>query len=122
VLVDGRRTNSCLVLAAMADGSTVTTVEGLAGRPPDLHPLQQAFVDHDALQCGYCTPGQLCSAIGMLREADAGWASAVTVDLTAGLTGPVALDAEEVRERMSGNLCRCGAYVHIVPAILEVNR
>jgi xanthine dehydrogenase YagT iron-sulfur-binding subunit len=122
VLLDSRRTNSCLVLAATADGSTVTTIEGLTTDPADLHPLQQAFVDHDALQCGYCTPGQICSAVGMLREAAAGWPSAVTTDLTAGLERVVVLDATEVRERMSGNLCRCGAYVHIVPAILDVAR
>jgi len=122
VLLDSRRTNSCLVLAVTADGRTVTTVEGLADHPPALHPLQQAFVDHDALQCGYCTPGQICSAIGMLPEAGAGWPSAVTADLAAGLEEVVVLDAAEVRERMSGNLCRCGAYVNIVPAILDVAR
>jgi xanthine dehydrogenase YagT iron-sulfur-binding subunit len=122
VLLDGRRTNSCLVLAVAADEATVTTVEGLAPHPPELHPLQQSFVDHDALQCGYCTPGQLCSAIGMLREADAGWPSAVTADLGQGLEELVVLDAPEVRERMSGNLCRCGAYANIVPAILDVAR
>ncbi len=122
VLLDSRRTNSCLVLAVAAGGATVTTVEGLAPHAPELHPLQQAFVDRDALQCGYCTPGQICSAVGMLREAAAGWPSAVTADLTAGLEEVVVLDAAEVRERMSGNLCRCGAYVHIVPAILDVAR
>jgi len=122
VLLDSRRTNSCLVLAVAADGSTVTTVEGLADQPPELHPLQQSFVDHDALQCGYCTPGQICSAVGMLREAGAGWPSAVTADLTDGLEEVLVLDAAEVRERMSGNLCRCGAYVNIVPAILDVAR
>ena len=122
VLLDSRRTNSCLVLAAAVDGSTVSTVEGLATDPVELHPLQQAFVDHDALQCGYCTPGQICSAVGMLREAAAGWPSAVTADVTVGLEEVVVLDAAEVRERMSGNLCRCGAYVHIIPAILDVAR
>jgi xanthine dehydrogenase YagT iron-sulfur-binding subunit len=115
VLLDGRRVNSCLVLAVAADGSTVTTVHGLA---PDgeLSPLQQAFIDHDGLQCGYCTPGQLCSAFGLLAEADAGWPSQLTADLT----GPMVLDEAEIRERMAGNLCRCGAYAGIVAAISEV--
>jgi xanthine dehydrogenase YagT iron-sulfur-binding subunit len=114
VLVDGRRVNSCLLLAVMVEGCEITTIEGLA-EDGALHPLQQAFVDYDALQCGYCTPGQICSALGMLSELDAGWPSAVSTDLN----GPISRDAPEVRERMSGNLCRCGAYVHIVPAILE---
>jgi xanthine dehydrogenase YagT iron-sulfur-binding subunit len=90
----------------------------LATGEDGLHPVQQAFVDHDALQCGYCTPGQICSAVGLLAEVEAGWPSAVTADVG----GSVTLDAVEVRERMSGNLCRCGAYVNIVPAILEVGR
>jgi xanthine dehydrogenase YagT iron-sulfur-binding subunit len=111
VLVDGRRANACLALAVAYDGAEITTVEGLADGD-ELSALQEAFVDHDAFQCGYCTPGQLCSAVGMLAEVDAGEASSVT-------TGPVALTAEEVRERMSGNLCRCGAYANLVPAILE---
>jgi xanthine dehydrogenase YagT iron-sulfur-binding subunit len=111
VLVDGRRVNSCLALAVAHSGADVTTVEGLAGGP-DLHPLQRAFVDADAFQCGYCTPGQLCSAAGMLDEVRAGWPSAVTVD-------GVELTAAEVRERMSGNICRCGAYPNLVEAILE---
>src|SRR4030081_3854994 len=115
VLLDGRRVNSCLVLAVAAAGSEVTTVEGLVNPDGELHRLQQAFVDHDALQCGYCTPGQICSAAGMLAEVEAGWPSAVS----ANLDGPFELDATEVRERMNGNLCRCGAYVNIVPAILE---
>jgi xanthine dehydrogenase YagT iron-sulfur-binding subunit len=115
VLLDGRRVNSCLVLAVAAAGSEVTTVEGLVNPDGELHRLQQAFVDHDALQCGYCTPGQICSAAGMLAEVEAGWPSAVSADLD----GPFELDATEVRERMNGNLCRCGAYVNIVPAILE---
>jgi xanthine dehydrogenase YagT iron-sulfur-binding subunit len=97
VLVDGRRVNSCLTLAVMKDGSEITTVEGLA-RDGALHPLQQAFIDHDAFQCGYCTPGQICSAAGLLAEGRA-------------------KDADEIRELMSGNLCRCGAYPNIVAAI-----
>ena len=105
VLVDGRRVNSCLLLAVTLDGSDITTVEGLAGDGEDPHPLQRAFQDRDAFQCGYCTPGQLCSAAGMLSEAAA---------------EGVALDPAEIRERMSGNLCRCGAYVNIVAAIAEV--
>ena len=111
VLIDGRRANACLALAVAHDGAEVTTVEGLAD-DDELHPLQRAFIEHDAFQCGYCTPGQLCSAVGMLGEVAAGEASSVT-------TGAVALTAEEVRERMSGNLCRCGAYANLVPAILE---
>ena len=117
VLVDGRRTNSCLLLAVAAADAEITTIEGLAGPGEgELHPLQQAFVAHDALQCGYCTPGQICSALGMLGEAAAGWPSAVTADIQA---ETMSLDAAEVRERMSGNLCRCGAYVNIVPAVLD---
>jgi xanthine dehydrogenase YagT iron-sulfur-binding subunit len=114
VLIDGRRANACLALAVAQDGSDITTVEGLAdGDRP--HPLQAAFIEHDAFQCGYCTPGQLCSAAGMLAE---GGPSAITDDLA---TDP-ALTAEEIRERMSGNLCRCGAYPNIVTAIVEVAR
>lgn len=109
VLADGRRVNACLALAVACDGASITTVEGLAG-PDGLHPLQQAFLRHDAFQCGYCTPGQLCSAIGMLTETGP---SAVTADL--GADPP--LTPGEIRERMSGNLCRCGAYVNIVAAI-----
>jgi xanthine dehydrogenase YagT iron-sulfur-binding subunit len=116
VLRDGRRVNSCLVLAVSADGSEILTVEGLAG-DPDLHPLQQSFLDHDAYQCGYCTPGQLCSAVGALAELRAGSPSAVT---EAGSTP--ALEPHEIRERMSGNLCRCAAYVNIVAAVCEVGR
>jgi xanthine dehydrogenase YagT iron-sulfur-binding subunit len=115
VLLDGRRANSCLLFAVTVTDAEITTVEGLAV-DGQLHPVQQAFVDHDALQCGYCTPGQICSAVGMLAEVRAGWPSAVSVDLS---TPSVALDGAEVRERMSGNLCRCGAYVNIVPAVLE---
>ncbi|MDQ3628790.1 MAG: 2Fe-2S iron-sulfur cluster-binding protein [Actinomycetota bacterium] len=114
VLLDGRRVNSCLVLAVAVGDRDVVTVEGLADGD-DLHPVQQAFLQRDAFQCGYCTPGQLCSAVGMLREVDAGWPSAVT----APAAGPAGLDAAEVRERMAGNLCRCGAYANIVPAILD---
>jgi xanthine dehydrogenase YagT iron-sulfur-binding subunit len=113
VLVDGRRVNACLALAVAHDGAEIVTVEGLAAGE-DLHPLQQAFIDHDAFQCGYCTPGQLCSAVGMLDELRAGWPSAVTD----GLDEPK-LTPAEIRERMSGNLCRCGAYANIVPAIVD---
>jgi len=112
VLVDGLRVNSCLALAVSHDGAVVTSIEGLAENG-GLHPLQRSFIEHDAFQCGYCTPGQICSAVGMLDEVERGWASHVTGDLTA----PVALDDDEIRERMSGNICRCGAYVNIVPAI-----
>jgi xanthine dehydrogenase YagT iron-sulfur-binding subunit len=99
VLVDGRRVNSCLTLAVMKDGAEITTIEGLA-EDATLHPLQQAFIDHDAFQCGYCTPGQICSAAGLLAEGHA-------------------KDADEIRELMSGNLCRCGAYPNIVAAIQQ---
>ena len=124
VLADGRRVNSCLLLAVTAQGAEITTIEGLAG-PDELHPLQAAFVKRDALQCGYCTPGQICSAAAMLGEAAAGWPSAASASLDPKApedpqAGPVTLDAAEVRERMSGNLCRCGAYVNIVAAILDV--
>jgi xanthine dehydrogenase YagT iron-sulfur-binding subunit len=117
ILVDGRRVNSCLALAVANEGAELVTVEGLAAGE-ELHPLQQAFVARDAFQCGYCTPGQLCSAVGMLAEAAAGRPSAATPGL--GAPGPVALDGVEIRERMSGNLCRCGAYVNILAAIGEV--
>lgn len=120
VLVDGRRANSCLLLAVAQDGAEVTTVEGLADDDGSLHPLQEAFLEHDAFQCGYCTPGQLCSALGMLREASAGHPSHVTEPAAAAATGPVVLTPEEVRERLSGNLCRCGAYNGIVDAVSEV--
>ena len=115
VLLEGRRVNSCLTLAVTVDGRDVVTVEGLADGD-DLSDLQRAFVDHDALQCGYCTPGHLCSVVGMLDEVRRGWPSAVSADVAA---DPV-LDEVEVRERLSGNLCRCGAYVNIVPAVLQV--
>jgi xanthine dehydrogenase YagT iron-sulfur-binding subunit len=117
VLLDGRRATTCLAFAVAHDGAEITTADGLATGEV-LHPLQQAFLDHDGFQCGYCTPGQICSAVGMLDELKAGWPSSVTADLT----GPIALDDEEIRERMSGNLCRCGAYVNIVAAIREVAR
>ncbi|MEU1282415.1 2Fe-2S iron-sulfur cluster-binding protein [Streptomyces sp. NPDC005805] len=123
VLVDGRRLLACLLPAVAYDGARITTVEGLAqsGRH---HPLQEAFTARDAFQCGYCTPGQLCSAVGMIAEAAAGHPSLVTedgaADDTAGGIRPVALTAAEIRERMSGNLCRCGAYTHIVAAIEDV--
>jgi len=116
VLVGGRRANSCLLLA-VAVRDEVTTIEGLADGEA-LHPMQQAFVDHDALQCGYCTPGQICSAVGMLEEVRKGWPSAVTD----ALDGGAELSDAEIRERMSGNLCRCGAYANIVPAIAEAGR
>ncbi|MEV4539504.1 2Fe-2S iron-sulfur cluster-binding protein [Asanoa sp. NPDC049518] len=115
VLVDGERANSCLLLAVAAEGREVTTVEGLADGD-ELHPLQRAFIAHDGFQCGYCTPGQLCSAVGMLAEVADGVPSWVTADLT---TTPD-LDDDEIRERMSGNLCRCGAYAGILAAIREV--
>ena len=115
IIVDGRRINSCLTLAVMHDGSRVTTIEGL-GQPGKLHPMQAAFVKHDGYQCGYCTPGQICSAVGVLQEIDEGIPSHVSGDLTA---RPL-LSAAELRERMSGNICRCGAYSNIVEAITEV--
>ncbi|MFE6775157.1 (2Fe-2S)-binding protein [Streptomyces sp. NPDC057702] len=124
VLVNGRRVNSCLVLAVAADGDEITTVEGLSdGEQP--HPVQRAFLDHDGFQCGYCTPGQVCSAVGVLAEAAAGHPSYVTpppgADPGAPPPGaPVPLTPAEIRERMSGNLCRCGAYPHIVSAIAQV--
>ena len=116
VLVDGRRVNSCLLLAAAAEGSNVTTIEGL-GAGDLAHPMQESFLEHDAFQCGYCTPGQICSAVGMLDEAGRDWPSVVTDDLGSSMH----LDADEIRERMSGNLCRCGAYVNIVTAIAAVD-
>jgi xanthine dehydrogenase YagT iron-sulfur-binding subunit len=115
VLVDGVRINSCLTLVVMHEGSKVTTIEGL-GTPRSLHPMQAAFVKHDGYQCGYCTPGQICSAVGVLDEIRQGIPSHVSPDLTA---RPL-LSAEELRERMSGNICRCGAYSNIVDAVSEV--
>jgi xanthine dehydrogenase YagT iron-sulfur-binding subunit len=118
VLIDGRRANSCLALAIAHQDEQITTIEGLANNGT-LHPLQAAFVAHDGFQCGYCTPGQICSAVGMLDEAERGWPSVVTADLAA---DRVTLDDDEIRERMSGNLCRCAAYANIVPAIAEAAR
>ena len=115
VIVDGRRINSCLSLAIMHEGAAITTIEGL-GSKDNLHPMQAAFIKHDGFQCGYCTPGQICSAVSMLNELKQGIPSHVSADLTA---RPL-LSAEEIRERMSGNLCRCGAYSNIVDAITEV--
>ena len=115
VLVDGDRINSCLALAVQHQGRSITTIEGL-GAPGRLHPLQQAFVEHDGFQCGYCTPGQICSAVGMAGELERGVPSHVTADLAA---GTIELTHDELRERMSGNLCRCGAYNGIVDAIRE---
>ena len=115
VIVDGRRIASCLTLAVMQEGHEITTIEGL-GTPRDLHPLQAAFVKHDGYQCGFCTPGQICSAVAMLDEIEAGIPSHVTDDLLR-TPRPTHL---ELRERMSGNLCRCGAYSNIQRAIEEV--
>ncbi|WP_069816538.1 2Fe-2S iron-sulfur cluster-binding protein [Streptomyces sp. TP-A0874] len=120
VLVDGRRMNSCLLLAVAHDGARITTVEGLA-EGERLHPLQQAFLDRDAFQCGYCTPGQLCSAAGALEEMAGGEPSAVTSP-DASVKQPVPPSDEEIRERMSGNICRCGAYVNILRAVDDVAR
>ncbi len=115
VLVDGRRINACLTLAVMNEGRRITTIEGL-GTPSWMHPMQTAFVRHDGYQCGYCTPGQICSAVAMLDEVRRGVPSHVTVDLAAAPQ----LSPDELRERMSGNLCRCGAYSNIADAITEV--
>ncbi|MFW2851508.1 2Fe-2S iron-sulfur cluster-binding protein [Sphingomonas sp. TX0543] len=115
VLVDGRRINACLTLAVMHQDDDITTIEGI-GTIDNLHPLQAAFIRHDGYQCGYCTPGQICSAVGMLDEVARGWPSHVSGDLS----GPV-LDDDEISERMSGNLCRCSAYPNIVDAIREVH-
>jgi xanthine dehydrogenase YagT iron-sulfur-binding subunit len=117
VIVNGRRINSCLTLAVMHEGDTVTTIEGL-GTPEKLHPMQAAFVKHDGYQCGYCTPGQICSAVAVLDEIKDGIPSHVSTDIVA---RPQITDAE-LRERMSGNICRCGAYSNIVDAIAEVAR
>jgi xanthine dehydrogenase YagT iron-sulfur-binding subunit len=116
VIVNGRRINSCLSLAVAHDGDAITTIEGLGG-PDHLHAMQAAFLEHDGFQCGYCTPGQICSAVAVLEEARAGDASAVTADLARG--GPIELSDEEIRERMSGNICRCGAYPNIVAAVQD---
>lgn len=115
VIIDGRRVNSCLTLAIMNEGMEITTIEGL-GTPGNLHPMQEAFIKHDGYQCGYCTPGQICSGVAVLGEIKAGIPSHVTPDLTQ----PVTLSDAEIRERMSGNICRCGAYSNIVEAMTEV--
>jgi len=115
VLVDGERILSCLALAIQYEGAKITTIEGLAENGT-LHPMQAAFVEHDGFQCGYCTPGQICSAVGMVQEFHRGSASALTNNASAPVTE---LSDEEIRERMSGNLCRCGAYVGIRDAIRE---
>ena len=115
VIVDGRRMTSCLTLAVMHQGDSITTIEGL-GTPDNLHPMQAAFVKHDGYQCGYCTPGQICSAVSVLGEIKAGVPSHATADLTV----PPQATPAELRERMSGNVCRCGAYSNIIDAITEV--
>jgi xanthine dehydrogenase YagT iron-sulfur-binding subunit len=117
VLVNGRRINACLTLALMHEGDEITTIEGLA-QGEELHPLQAAFIRHDGFQCGYCTPGQICSAAGMLQEVRAGWPSHATADVAASPS----LTDDEIRERMSGNLCRCAAYPNIVAAIRDAAR
>ena len=119
VIVDGRRVLSCLTLAAVCEGKSVTTIEGLA-KGEDLHPVQAAFIKHDGFQCGFCTPGQICSAVALLSEAKNGEASYVTADVRQ-KTRSLQLSDEEIRERMSGNICRCGAYPNIVAAIKEVH-
>jgi len=116
VLIDGRRINSCLTLAVMHEGDDIVTIEGL-GSPGALHPLQTAFIERDAFQCGYCTPGQICSAAGMLAEVKAGWPSHATADVA---SPEIALTDAEIRERMSGNICRCAAYPNIAAAIRAV--
>ncbi|MND80849.1 Carbon monoxide dehydrogenase small chain [compost metagenome] len=115
VIVDGRRINSCLSLAVMHEGDKITTIEGL-GQPGNLHPMQAAFVKHDGFQCGYCTPGQICSSVAVLEEIKANIPSHVTENLTT----QAAITSSEIRERMSGNICRCGAYSNILDAIHEV--
>ncbi|MFG6655606.1 aldehyde dehydrogenase iron-sulfur subunit PaoA [Scandinavium sp. M-37] len=112
VLVNGRRLNACLTLAVMHQDADITTIEGL-GTPDNLHPMQAAFIEHDGYQCGYCTPGQICSSVGMVQEIKDGMPSHVTLDLVS----PPEMTAEEIRERMSGNICRCGAYANMLAAI-----
>lgn len=116
VLINGRRINSCLTLAVMHEGDDIVTIEGL-GSPGALHPLQTAFVEWDGFQCGYCTPGQICSAVGMLAEVKAGWPSHTTADVA---SAEIVLTDAEIRERMSGNICRCAAYPNIIAAIRNV--
>ena len=118
VIIDGTRVLSCLTLAVQADGCEVQTIEGLSSQDGDLHPLQRAFIERDGLQCGYCTPGQICSAIAMVAEFRRGDPSYITADLVEGPTG--AVTRQEIRERMSGNLCRCGAHNGIVEAIEDI--
>ena len=115
ILLDGRRANSCLALAVAHDGAEIVTADGLAA-DGKLNRMQRSFIEHDAFQCGYCTPGQIVSAVAMLEEAEAGWPSHVTTDVSA---AEIPFTDEEIRERMSGNLCRCGAYANILPAIRE---
>jgi xanthine dehydrogenase YagT iron-sulfur-binding subunit len=117
VLVNGRRINACLTLSVMHEGDKITTIEGL-GEDGALHPMQAAFIARDGLQCGYCTPGQICSAVAMLEEASAGWPSHVSSDVAA---AEIALSDAEIRERMSGNICRCSAYPNILAAIRDVS-
>ncbi len=119
VLVDGRRVNSCLTLAVTADGAEITTIEGLA-KEDTLHPVQAAFLEHDGFQCGYCTPGQICSAVGLLHEHKHNTLS--TVSFETGNTSKPELTDDEIRERMSGNICRCGAYPNIVAAVRAVSK
>ena len=116
VLINDRRINSCLTLAVMHEGDDIVTIEGL-GSPGALHPMQAAFVERDGFQCGYCTPGQICSAIGMLAEVKAGWPSHATADVA---SRRIVLTDAEIRERMSGNICRCAAYPNIVAAVRDV--
>jgi xanthine dehydrogenase YagT iron-sulfur-binding subunit len=116
VLINGRRINSCLTLAVMHEGDEIVTIEGL-GSPGALHAMQAAFIEHDGFQCGYCTPGQICSAVGMLAEATAGWPSHATADVA---SHRIVLTDPEIRERMSGNICRCAAYPNIIAAIRDV--
>lgn len=115
VIVGGRRINACLTLAVMHEDDKITTIEGL-GAPSNLHPMQAAFIKHDGFQCGYCTPGQICSSVAVLEE----MRSNIPSHVTESLTDPVVIGSEEIRERMSGNICRCGAYSNIVDAINEV--
>ncbi len=119
VLVNGQRINSCLSLAVMHDGDTITTIEGLA-KDGNLHPMQAAFIEYDGFQCGYCTPGQICSAVALLDEVKAGAPSAATLNMA--VIQPIELTDDEIRERMSGNICRCGAYMGIVEAVRSVAR
>jgi xanthine dehydrogenase YagT iron-sulfur-binding subunit len=119
VLANGRRINSCLSLAVVHEGDEITTIEGLA-KNGEIHPAQSAFIEHDGFQCGYCTSGQICSAVALLSEHQRGDASVITADLS--VTGPLELTPEEIRERMSGNICRCGAYPGIVAAVQDAHK